>query len=1296
LKTSVNPFNRNRASASLMIIGGLAVFILALLSVSARSESVASAPDTWTKTNLHVGNIDTLAVAPSNPSVLYAGLSSNVGGYTGQNNSGMYKSVDGGTSWTSIGLAKKFIYALAVDPHNDAVVYAATNRDGIYKSTDGGAHWNGPYVISYDREIVALAIDPNSTNTLYASVPGNGLFKSTDGGINWTSISNGITYYTLNALVIDPGNPGVVYAAHGGGGVFKTTNGGDNWSNASTGISSASNTTALAIDPSHPSTLFVATSNYPSGNSLYKTDDGGAHWNLSNDGLPGGIITLIVVNPANSSEVFAGTTNGIFKSTDGGAHWSIAGLTGTSFTRMQINPNNPSIIYAGTKGIGVYRSVNGGATWSQVNDGFPFANVQQIVTDPNNPEVVYAGTNDGVFKSVDHGLNWSATGLNYTTLVPVTGLAIDRTNSSILYAGVDNAGVFKTVDGGATWMRTAINGSGSLGALGVDPGNPNNLFQVVNSFDLYKSTDGGGSWNAISNAPLNTQAIAVDPTSPNIVYSSGDPGVYKSTNGGTTWQPTGMKSSTNAALVIEPHSSSIIYAGTPQNFAFRTADGGTNWGPIFTQPNSPVFSIALDRNDPNVVYAGTAAGVFKSFDSGLTSTAFNAGLPSSATPINALAINSSDTYLYAGTPEGLYVNGLGANPTPSPTPANALSGRVTDVNGGPISDVTLTVSGAPGGDLVTTQTDVNGNYLFNNITGGDTLTPSKSGYIFSPSSVRSVSTGGINPIAGVYNFIGGTATYTLSGKVIDGTGAALSDTLINVSGSMQATVTTDASGNYSINGLFAGGSYSVRPSKTGYSFNPTSVGFSNLSTDKIVQTFVGTTHPYTINGQIKDGSGNPLSGINVTLSRAGGTETLTTVTSASGSYSFRNVAGEATYTVTPVKAGLTFNPQSFTYTNPSGTQVANFTATPQAAVLQFGATEYNVSEGANSASVIVTRSGDLSNASTVEYETSNGTAVERSDYTRTKGSLNFAAGEASKSFTVLITDNAFVDGKRTINLTLSNPSGGALGSPATALLNILDNDTAQPTTNPIDDAPLFVRQQYADFLNRAPDDGGLGYWSNEINKCGTDAQCIHDRRVGVADAFFFEPEFQQTGGYVYRIYKAALGLKPTYNQFISDRSRVVAGPGLDQSKTAYALYFVQSAAFQQEYATATTADQFVDRMLAVVKNYSGVDLSAQRGSLLGLYNGTDAGKAAILRQVADSQLLIDAEYNQSFVLMEYFGYLRRDPDQGGYDFWLGQVNKFPLRNVGIQHAMACSFITSAEYQTRFSSVVTHTNRECPQ
>jgi hypothetical protein len=109
---------------------------------------------------------------------------------------------------------------------------------------------------------------------------------------------------------------------------------------------------------------------------------------------------------------------------------------------------------------------------------------------------------------------------------------------------------------------------------------------------------------------------------------------------------------------------------------------------------------------------------------------------------------------------------------------------------------------------------------------------------------------------------------------------------------------------------------------------------------------------------------------------------------------------------------------------------------------------------------------------------------------------------------------------------------------------------------------------------------------------------------------------------------------------------------------------------------------------------SGVDLSPQRGILLSLYDGTDIGRAAILRRVADTQEFIDAKYNSSFVLMLYYGYLRRDPEPGGFDFWLSKVNEKPLRDVGIQHSMACSFITSDEYQQRFNGAVTHHNSDC--
>jgi hypothetical protein len=163
-----------------------------------------------------------------------------------------------------------------------------------------------------------------------------------------------------------------------------------------------------------------------------------------------------------------------------------------------------------------------------------------------------------------------------------------------------------------------------------------------------------------------------------------------------------------------------------------------------------------------------------------------------------------------------------------------------------------------------------------------------------------------------------------------------------------------------------------------------------------------------------------------------------------------------------------------------------------------------------------------------------------------------------------------------------------------------------------------------------------------------------------------------------------------------DRALVVGGANLDQSKTTFALDFVQREAFLQLYPRIQTADQFVDALLGTISGSSGVELSGLRPTLINLYEGTDAGRAAILRLVADNQSFSDAEYNRAFVLMEYFAYLRRDAETEGFDFWLGQVNRFPLHDVGIQQAMACSFITSREYQLRFGSVVTHNNLECPQ
>lgn len=395
---------------------------------------------------------------------------------------------------------------------------------------------------------------------------------------------------------------------------------------------------------------------------------------------------------------------------------------------------------------------------------------------------------------------------------------------------------------------------------------------------------------------------------------------------------------------------------------------------------------------------------------------------------------------------------------------------------------------------------------------------------------------------------------------------------------------------------------------------------------------------------------------------------------------------------------------------------------PAGTTVQFDAANYNATEGCVSAIIVVTRSGDTSGTATVDFLSSDGSALQRSDYTIASGTLSFAAGQTSRTFRVLATEDAYVEESETLNVTLSNATGGTLGTQSTATVTIADNDTAHPpTTQPIDDTATFVCQHYHDFLSREPDAGGFDFWKNQITQCGSDEACIRNKRLDVSNAFFFELEFQQTGAYVFRLYRAAYGNDqpfpnpstsdptegrklPSYAVFSRDRAKVIGGSNLPAKQVDLANVFVGRPEFLVKYpASLGTADQFVDAVLATIQTDLGVNLSSQRNALITLYQNS-GGRAAVMYRLADDNLqtnpinnrsLIDAEYNRAFVTTQYFGYLRRNPDIPGLLFWLGQVNSAPLRDVSKQHAMVCSFITSTEYQQRFSSVVTHSNSECP-
>ena len=251
----------------------------------------------------------------------------------------------------------------------------------------------------------------------------------------------------------------------------------------------------------------------------------------------------------------------------------------------------------------------------------------------------------------------------------------------------------------------------------------------------------------------------------------------------------------------------------------------------------------------------------------------------------------------------------------------------------------------------------------------------------------------------------------------------------------------------------------------------------------------------------------------------------------------------------------------------------------------------------------------------------------------------------------------------------------------------------RPGTNTpitIDDSDFFVSQQYIDFLGRFPDQGGLQYWTNEIASCASTPGCnVNGRRVGVSAAFFIELEFQKTGYFVYKLFKGMLNRLPTYAEFKPDRRVIIGGSTVEAGKSALAAAFVQRPEFLQKFPNTLGRDAFVDAVIASVQQSSGVSLAGQRSALLSQFDS--GGRAAVISAVAEDPSFSTAEFNRAFVAMQYWGYLNRDFDQGGYDFWLDVVNNRVANNY---RAMVCAFITSREYQERFGNTVTRTNNDC--
>ena len=671
-----------------------------------------------------------------------------------------------------------------------------------------------------------------------------------------------------------------------------------------------------------------------------------------------------------------------------------------------------------------------------------------------------------------------------------------------------------------------------------------------------------------------------------------------------------------------------------------------------------------------------------------------------------------------------------------------ISGRITDGNGNGIGDVTITLSGA---GTQTTTTNVNGNYSFANVAaqGNYTVAPSKANYTFNPPS-QSFSNLNSNQTADFTATLQPTPTPTPPPsedfscpqpdpqtqvcqrdpqKFNLGTlteGPVSFDPQVSVTQQNGQLVITPRSGveGSSFNGYVSVKAIDltvtpivsveiVQPAAGNGAQTIFSIGNDQDNWYRFLITDEETAATATARGlQLARNNANGLklffqtnlggskfsTGINYDPTQHrflrfrfdAATQRINFETSPNSVVWTLQYSSPISKPVTALVAELSAGTRKAT-TNPGKAIFDNYLVIAPN-TLQFSAASYSVLENGGSVTIMVTRSGGSEGAAGVNFATGDGTARAGSDYTPVTGTLMFASGETSKTFNVSVINDALSEPDETINLTLSNPIGGVLGTLSTAVLTIIDDDRAG---NPIDEARFFVRQQYLDFLNREPDQAGWDYWTNEITKCGNNARCIHSRRIGVSAAFFVENEFQRTGAFVYRLYKAAFGTRPSFAEFMRDRNLIREGSTLAADKQALLGEYITRSTFKNTYDGMNSV-AYVDKLLA----NSGITLSPEvRAALIvGLLTGRET-RATVLMKIVEDEDYAKEVYNESFVLMEYFGYLRRDPDEGGYQFWLDVLNGREKDNF---LGMVCAFLTSREYQLRFGSAVTRTNADCGQ
>ena len=528
------------------------------------------------------------------------------------------------------------ISAIVLPSPSAQSIYAGLNTGELYHSPNGGTTWRKVGTIRDGAVVFELLVDPDSARTLYAATS-RGAYLSTDAGAEWNEISfaGSSTGLGCRALAIDPWSPRNMYLGSIGRGMFRSTDHGKSWTQvipAEDPSLALGEVSSIAINVQHPDEIYAAFAT----TGLMRSTDRGLSWirttpEYTTSAAP---ITRILLSPSTDGTILYGTASGnIFKSVDGGRSWSPTrqGLEADRVLSLVVDPNDPAVVYAGT-GNGILRSSDFGTSWHSLSGSLPAIPVAVSLGSSPAGVTLYAyGPGIGLQRSTDRGAGWSPIDQNLGGAT-VTLLDADRSGTA-LYAA--SGAVVLRFDAERSLWRAASGGlrGGAIHTLTVDSDSAQVVYAST-EIGVFKTVDGGQSWHqTLRKLSMAPDLLVPHPWIPTRLIASGEQGIWVSTDKGNSWgQAQPVKDPFRvSALGFSPSNAGVIY-GCTEDGVISTSDGGFLWGAArFGMEPTPIAAIAIETDNPRTVYAwGRDGSGFRSTNGGLEWSSYPSPWPSGA------------------------------------------------------------------------------------------------------------------------------------------------------------------------------------------------------------------------------------------------------------------------------------------------------------------------------------------------------------------------------------------------------------------------------------------------------------------------------------------------------------------------------------------------------------------------------------------------------------------------------------------------------------------------------------------